>query len=130
MGRVAEGIVRMAASTTFLNTCRTQIEASTELSTFRTAYASFDTASHSDKARYWQAAFGDNQSGLSPAYRLRKFIRETVTGQAEISSLAPSDREPAIATLSSEYVPSVSPPLDNPAEAAALSDLLIQELLS
>lgn len=119
----------MAVTTAFLNSCRTQIVASAEYTAFNTAYAAYASASRASKPGYWHAAFGDNQAGLSPAYRLNKLIRDTIRGLAD-STISPSEYESAYRTLSAEYVPDTQRPNDANEERAALQQALIEDAAS
>lgn len=121
----------MPYTETFLSTCRASINAQPEVATFRTAFAAFETASHNSKGAQWVAVYSDAQSGMSPAYQLRKVIRDTTTALAiSTGGISPTEREEAIRTLCGQYVPDVTRPLTNEQEAAALQELLIQEQLS
>ena len=119
----------MPVTDAFLQTCRDDIIDLTELTAFRTAYALYDAASHANKGLYWALCFSDSQTGLSPAYRLKKGVRDTVLSLAT-ASISPTERESAYRTLSAEYVPSVDPPPQAVEESAELQTLLVQELLS
>jgi hypothetical protein len=119
----------MAVTTALLNSCRTQILASAEYAAFRAAYASYASASRASRPAYWQAAYGDNQPGLSPAYRLRKFARETVAGLADATVTA-GERETAYQTLAAEYVPNAPQPLDAVQERSLTLQTLVEDALS
>lgn len=118
----------MAVTESFLATCRTAIELLPELTTFRDAYSSFDTCSRNDKGLYWHAAYGDAQSGLSPAYRLRAAIRETV--RANGGSVTAIDQESAYQTLVGQYVPNINKPIPADQEQAELQRILLEDLMS
>lgn len=115
----------MAVTEAFLASCRTAIEASPELAAFRTAYAAFDAAPRSSKGRYWRAAFDDAQAGLSPAYRVKKLVRETVQALAD-GTVTAMERETAYRTLAGQYAPSVREP-QSTTEVAAELQRVIQE---
>lgn len=115
----------MAVTEAFLSSCRDAIEASPELAAFRTAYAAFDAAPRSSKGRYWRAAYDDAQAGLSPAYRVKKVVRDTVQALAD-GTVTAMERESAYRTLAGQYVPNVREP-QLPAEAAAELQRVIQE---
>lgn len=121
----------MAVTEAFLQTCRDLIDDLPELTAFRAAYANFASASHDDKGRYWFLTYGDAQSGLSPAYRLRAAIRQTVEGQAgNDATITPADRQSAYSSLTGQYVPQEAKPMKTAEEKAALQTLLLNELLS
>lgn len=119
----------MPIAQSFLDTCTTSILLLPELTTFRTAYALYDAASQTDRPGYWADAFDDAQSGLSPAYRLRKAIRDIVRSTVD-ATISPTEREEAYRTLTALYVPDIKPPRPYAEEAADLQDLLTRELLS
>lgn len=116
----------MSVSDAFLSTCRTRIDATSEKSAFQTAFTTFADATHTDRGRYWHEAFGDGQAGLSPAYRLRKAIRDIVTahnGESD-GSYSQLDIEAAVRTLCNQYVPSGQKPLTAHEEEAVIESLL------
>lgn len=119
----------MPISESFLATCRATIDDQAELTTFRTAFGLYESASHANKSQYWHLAFNDAQAGLSPAYALKAVIRGVAQTTAD-STISPLERESAYRTLVAEYVPDVKQPMTAPEEAAALTELLVQELLS
>ncbi len=116
----------MAVAESFLTSCRTVIAALPELTAFRTAYALFDAAARANKGRYWCLAFDDAQAGMSPAYRLKKAIRDTVNGHADAPTTQ-SDRESAYRTLAAQYVPALERPRDNADELAELHRLIQED---
>lgn len=119
----------MAVTAAFLDTCRGLIAATPELTAFRAAYATYNSAARADKARYWNACFSDAQAGMSPAYRLRKVIRDTVSAQG-VASLTALEVQDAYRTLVGEYVQKPERPMTAPEEEAALQSLLLREQLS
>lgn len=119
----------MAVTAAFLASCRSAIVATAEYTAFNTAYALYASASRSSRANYWYLAYGDNQAGLSPAYRLRKAIRDTVLGLAD-STVTPTERESAYRTLAAEYVQDIAPPMDQNTEKAALEKAILEDQLS
>lgn len=121
----------MALTASFLATCRTVIATLPELATFRTAKTLAETGTRAQRTAAWQAAYGDAQSGLSPAYRLRKAVRDTVNAQADSNgTLGPLDRETAYQTLVAEVVTVVPPPSSAAAEYAAFQRLVTEDQMS
>lgn len=119
----------MAVSDAFLATCRTQIAASAEYTAFRTALTALGASARAGKPALWQALYGDNQAGLSPAYRLRRVVRDTVQAN-RTASTTPLDLEAAYRTLAAEYAPPARQPQNAEQEAAAFQDLLLQDQMS
>lgn len=119
----------MAVTESFLASCRTAIDLHPEVAAFRAAYALYDAASRADKGRYWRLAFDDAQTGLSPAYRLKKLVREVIASLAD-ATVTPAEREAAYRTLGGEYVPAVPEPTPIEQEQLELQRLIIQELAS
>lgn len=116
----------MAASDAFMVTCRALVAALPELAAFRAALLALETAGDDQQRARWQDAYGDARTGLSPAYRLRRAVRDVVIGQAEAlgaGSLGPADREDAYRRLAAEVVPDVRQP-DNPDEERRTLELL------
>jgi hypothetical protein len=118
----------MAASESFLTTCRTAIALLSELTAFRAAYATFDAASADDKGQYWQAVYGPLSTGPSLAYRLRSKIREIVT--VTDSTVVGADKEEAYRTLVTQYVPNVQQPPTTEQREAELEAMLLRSQLS
>lgn len=120
----------MPVTTAFLNTCRTSIITLPEYTAFNTSHATFASASRADRARYWQATYGDGNP-TSPAYLLRRAIRDTVTSQATITGgISPAEREESIRTLAAEYAPQSPKPQSHADEAAALQALIVEEYMA
>lgn len=119
----------MAASASFLESCRVQIRVLPELTAFTAALASYNGAARGDRGRYWYLAFNDNQAGLSPAYRLRRAIRDIVTAYVDSTANA-GDREAACVTLANEFCPDTPSPQSTGQEAAELQTAIIDDLLS
>lgn len=119
----------MAASVTFLDSRRTEIAACPELTTFQTAAAAFGAASRGNRLLYWVAAYGDNQVGLSPAYRLRRAIRDFVTA-AGAGVLTQADIEATYQSLVNEYAPHTPRPNTRNQDQAALEAALVEDALS
>lgn len=116
----------MAVSDAYLATCRARIDATAEKSAFTTALTAFADAKAANRGAKWQACFSDAQAGLSPAYQLRKAIRDIVTAHngGDDGTYSALDVEAAVRTLCAEYVPSVKPPLTAQEEEAVLESLL------
>lgn len=121
----------MALTAAFLSTCRTAIDSLPELTAYNTAYAAYGAASRSTRRGLWAAVFKDSTSGPSPAYNLRRAIRDTVNAQADSNgTLGPLDRESAYRTLVAEYVVTRPQPISDAAEAALYNRLIQEDLLS
>jgi hypothetical protein len=119
----------VAVTAAFLAARRTEIALLAELTAFQAAVATLNATSAADYGRYWQAAFGDAQAGLSPAYRLRKAIRDTVRGAADGTQSA-LDLEGAYRTLVGEYVSEPPAPTNFNDDAALLQQILTEDALS
>jgi len=121
----------MALTDSFLATCRAAIALLPELATFRTAKTLAETGTRAQRTAAWNAAYSDAQAGLSPAYRLRKAVRDTVNAQADTAgTLGLLDRESAYQTLVAEVVTTVPPPSSAAAEYAAFQRLVTEDQLS
>lgn len=121
----------MPISDSFLGTCRGLIDDLPELSTFRAALANITSTSRAARSAAWAGAFGDAQAGLSPAYRLRRAIRDTVNSQADIAgNMSGLDRESAYRTMAAEFVPEVPPPPTLAAERDELERLRLEDSMS
>lgn len=119
----------MAVTTAFLTTCRTAIRLSSELTGFQTAYALFAAATGATRSLYWNRAYSDAQAGLSPAYRLRKLIRETVTANADIT-ITPGEQQTAYGLLVDEFAPKVGQPMSTVEERLAMRNAMDIEQFS
>lgn len=119
----------MAITNALLSSCHAQIVASVAYSTFTAAHAAFVAGSRTARPALWHAAYGDAQAGLSPAYRLKKFIRDTVAGLAA-STVTPSERETAYQTLVAQYVTTPNRPNNVLEEQAELQKLLTEDAAS
>lgn len=115
----------MAVTTAFINTCRAQVVVTGEYTAFNTAQALYANAARADRARYWYLTYGDNQTNLSPAYRLRKVIRDTITAGADATVTA-SDRETIYQILVDNLVPRTKRPATRDEDAAGLATLLTE----
>ena len=121
----------MALTDAFVQTCRTAINLTPEVTAFRTAAAAALTGTRTARIAAWYATYSPGVNGLCPALSLRKAIRDTVNAQADISgALGPLDRESAYRTLSAEFVPDYARPPSDADESAALATLLLQEQMS
>lgn len=119
----------MPITDAFMASCRSAIATSSELTAFRSALTALAGATRATRPALYQACYGDNQAGLSPAYRLRKYIRDTVQALAA-TTVTPGERETAYQTLTGEFVPASPVPTPADQEQAKLQTLLIEELLS
>lgn len=119
----------MPITVSFLNTCRAAVNASAELAAFRAAQAAYGAAARPDKARLYQACYGDAQAGLSPAYRLRAAVREAVRASAD-ATVSPLEQEEAYRTLVGEYAPHVRRPQTALEDQADLEAALLEDALS
>jgi hypothetical protein len=118
----------MPTTAAYLTTCRTAIAASPELTAFRTAIALI-AGTRTNRARYWWLAYNDAQAGMSPAYRLRKSIRDTVNANAD-ATISLTERESAYQSFVLEFAPTMTRPMDAAQEQAELERLLIEDQLS
>lgn len=119
----------MPITDSFMASCRAAIDDLPELTTFRAALAALAGATRAARPALYQAAYGDNQAGLSPAYRLRKAIRDTVGATAD-ATVSPGERETAYATLAAEFAPAYAPPTPADQEQAELERLILEDQLS
>jgi len=119
----------MPITTAFLNACRALVLRHTEYTEFVAAHAAFAAAARADRPVLWQAAYGNGQVGQSPAYRLRKVIRDVVTAQVD-AGVNRNDREGAYQTLAAELVAAVKPPKNALDEQAELQAALIEDQAS
>ena len=117
----------MAISSAFLTTCRAAIILTPEYTAYQAALAALDAASEPDRLAKWQAAYNDAQAGLSPAYRLRRAIRDVVMNQ-DLSLLGALEREQVCQTLAGMYLRDDERPLTSAEDAAALSTLVAASL--
>jgi|GEM_PF-6134680 len=121
----------MALTDSFLVTCRGVIDDLDELTTYRDALANIASASRASRVAAWHAAYSPTTTGQSPAYLLRKAIRDTVNAQADIAgTLGPLERESAYSQLAGEYVSTYPKPLDDNQEQAELEKLIRLDRLS
>lgn len=119
----------MPITDAFMAACRAAVANLPELTAFRAALAALAGASRAARPALYQAAYGDNQAGLSPAYRLRKAIRDTVGATAD-ATVSPGEREAAYATLAAEFAPAYAPPTPADQEQAELERLILEDQLS
>lgn len=119
----------MPITVTFLNTCRTAITGLPELTTYRAAVVALGAAAKASRPALWYATYGDNQAGLSPAYRLRKAIRDTVRANAD-ATVSPLEQEEAYRTLAADYVSVPDPPKNAEQEAAEYAAMLVEDAVS
>lgn len=118
----------MPLTDAFLATCRTAVEALPELATFRAAKAVADTATRAARVAAWHSAY---DGVTSPAYLLRRAIRDTVNAQADIAgNKTLLDRESAYGTLSAQYAHQPDCPLTDAQEQAELERLILLDQAS
>lgn len=103
----------MPASLAFLNTALATIRDTPEYAAFQTALLAYSAAGEEQKQAKWNAAYSDNQAGLSPAYRLRRAIRAVVvnTQASEEVTLSRADAEAAYVYLVEQVAPASAPPV-------------------
>lgn len=119
----------MATTAAFLATCRTAIEATPELSAFRTALLALGAASRAARPALWNALYDDAQAGHSPALRLRKAIRDAVNANAG-ESVTALERESTYRDFAAEYAPQYPRPTDAVTEKTELERLIREDQLS
>jgi hypothetical protein len=119
----------VAVTVTLLNNCRTALAGRPELTAYQTARDAYGAGSDAARPALWYAAFGDNQANLSPAYRLKVAIRETIAQQAD-ATVTPAERETAYRQLVSEYVQDVPKPTSRTDEQADLVAAINEDLLA
>lgn len=122
----------MPVTDAFLATCRAAITSLPELAAFRAALASVGVGSRDQRAANWVACYDNSQSSTqSPAYQVRKAIRETVRAQADANgTLSPLDRESAYRTMVLEFVPQSPQPMSLLRESEELQRLKLANDLS
>lgn len=102
----------MAVSASITAICQAAILKLADLGTFQTAYNAVIGASSDNKLAAWRLCFDVSvqQVGThSPAYRLKRAIREAIRGNDD-GTLSPTDRETLYQSLVSLYVPSMTRP--------------------
>lgn len=119
----------MPLTDSYLAACRLVIQSLPELTAFRSALAVTETATRADRVRSWHATYDDAQAGHSPAYRLRRAVRDVVNAQAD-ASITLLERESAYRTLVTEVVPEMARPLTDEQETEAFEKLLREDRLS
>lgn len=102
----------MAASASFLSAALASARASAEYATFAAARAAFAAAPEGSRQARWSDCYSDAQPGLSPAYRLRRALRDVVanTQISQSVTLSPAESEAAYQFLVAQLVPEVSAP--------------------
>ena len=113
----------MAVSASFLATALATIQSTPEYATFTAALARLSAAAEDDRQARWNDAYSDGQVGLSPAYRLRRAIRDAITNTAVSSgvTLSPADAEGAYQTLVAQVAPEGQPPAPATVRTPALT---------
>ena len=117
----------MAIAATFMDTCRALVIATPEYTAFRAALSVLDGAGGNGALTAWYICYGNAQLGLSPAYRLRKAIRETIAAQG--SALSPVEREEAYRSLDADLVPIHERPRTRAERRGDLMDLAVAQML-
>ena len=115
----------MPLTDAYLASCRTTILASAELTAFRAARAVTDSSTRAARRAAWYATYEPAAGGLSPAYNLRKMIRDIVNAQGDITgNITGLDRESAYRTFVSEFAPDLDRPATETQELAARKTIL------
>jgi len=122
----------MALTTAFVNTCRSAVLAPlAELTAFRAALAVAQSGTRATRVAAWYATYSPGTDGLSPAYNLRRAVRDVVNAKADAAgTMSPSERELAYQQLVAEVVPDTSRPISDAEEATALETLIREDRLS
>lgn len=115
----------MALTDTFLNACRTALEAPVaELTAFRASLAAALAGARSARVAAWHATYSAGADGSSPFQRLCQAVRAVVAAQADASgALGPLDRESAVRTLCAQYAPEYRRPATDAEQKAAIQAL-------
>lgn len=122
----------MPVTDSFLAACRSAISSLPELTTFRATLASVGVGGRDQRAAAWASCYEDSKShDKSPAYRLRKAVRDAVQAQADIAgTLSPLDRESAYRAMAAEFAPPHPKPPTTARESEELQRLLLEDQLS
>lgn len=112
----------MAASASFLNTCQAAIVLLPQYTAFQAAWQALSAAPEAIRLAAWQACYGDGQLGQSPAYNLRRAIRDVIanTKVSLATVLSPGDTEAAYQYLAGLLVPDADQPELLPQAASAV----------
>jgi hypothetical protein len=109
-----------------MGSCRLAIGALEELTTFQAALA-LATDTLAGRRAAHARAYGSATSTPSPAYELALAIRRTVNALADTAgTLGLLDRESAVTTLTSEYIPTVVRVNSDDEEAEEVTELLAE----
>lgn len=125
----------MALTDAFLNVCRGVIANLPERSAFITA-GTLANDTRAERSARWGRLYGTDATSTSVASRYRKAIRDMVNAEADkyatagSGTVSPLERESAIRTLVTEFVPAVSKPKSSADELAALDRAISEEQLS
>lgn len=109
----------MAASASFLASCRTLVSASAEWAAFQSALLALERADGGQALARWRDCYDDGKAATPgarcPATALRQFIRAAVKNvEVSAGELSQPDREGAYQQLAAEYAPErARPPLPN-----------------
>lgn len=103
----------MPASASFLSTCLATVQATPEYAAFAVATAALSAAGEDARQAKWKLAYDDAQPGLSPAYRLRRAVRDAIANAmvSQTVDLSPADREAAYQTLVLQVAPRYPQPV-------------------
>ena len=119
----------MAASDSFLATCRALIASSPERTVFLAALDRLQKAGNTDEqAVAWAACYSDAQLNFSPAYRFKRAIRDIVLVNG--TSLSDLDKEGAYRTLSGEAVQKLSGPSGDADDQASLFREVLKQMVN
>ncbi len=115
----------MPASASFLATALAAIQSSAPYAAFQAALAALSAAPEDSRQAAWNRCYADAQLGLSPAYQLRRSIRDAIanTEASTATALSPTDTEAAYQLLVAQIVPDGLPP----APATVMTPALTQE---
>lgn len=113
----------MPASASFLATSQALVVASPEYVAFQAALAALSAAGEDGRQAAWNACYNDGQFGASPAYRLRKVVRDAVANTMFSSgtALGQSDAEAAYQLLAAQLVPESPAPSPVPVKSAVFT---------
>ncbi len=114
----------MPASAAFMAAATAAVRLLPEYAALQTSVATLSAAGEEGRQAAWNAIYGDGQVGLSPAYRLRRAIRDVVKN-TEVSQgvvLSQVDREAACQSLAASWVPDVPTPTRQAEATPSLSD--------
>lgn len=115
----------MPISAAYTAACRTAVLALPELTAFRAAKAVTDSMTRDQRRAAWYAAYEPSVGGPSPAYNLRRAIRDVVNARGDITgNITALDRESAYQTLATEFAPDAERPASAEQELTARNTIL------